>query len=206
MAEDVRTWVEARRATLAKRAWSFAEKQEIKSKLARMEPTAIRTLLGATIQASCLLEVQMLLRYQQGRDKDKWDAGLVSSLESELTELVSKAEVSSLPEGDRDLASVQLAVAYLGFLVMLHRYYHAAEAESAAAAKQSSAAGREPVGTEKGSAGAAKGSSAAGPGSPGERKGGTGPHGGAEGPHDGRSAQGDRRGGAREGFRGDRRR
>lgn len=125
MTEDVGSWIESQRAALARRAWAFAEREDIKRSLVLLEPTALRTLLGAALDASCLLEIQMLLRYQQGRDKGKW-AAIVPGLETELNEAVKAAPWDKLPAEARDAAEVQIAVVYIGFIVMLHRYYKAA--------------------------------------------------------------------------------
>jgi hypothetical protein len=133
MALETREWVEARRADLAKRAWAFADRSEIKAALAGLNTTALRTLLGAAMNASCFLEVLILLRYQQGRARDRDRDGkssqesqlkvLCPAIEKELQASVAAANEALGPAQHADVAEARLAAAWLGFLVQLHRFY-----------------------------------------------------------------------------------
>lgn len=126
MAQETREWVETRRADLAKRAWMFVEDNQIKAALSALEPTALRTLLGAAANATCLLEVFILLRYQQGRDREKWKEVLVTGIVNQLTAAAETAAASKhLKDAQEvDTAEAMLATSWLGFLVRLHRYHY----------------------------------------------------------------------------------
>jgi hypothetical protein len=133
MAEDTREWVEARRADLAKCAWQFVQNEQVQRALVALDPSALRTLLGAATDASCLLEVLILLRYQQGRDRAKWPDVLVSGIERELKDAVEAATKARGAAADPDAAEARLATSWLGFLVRLHRSsYEAAREEQRA--------------------------------------------------------------------------
>jgi hypothetical protein len=129
---DTRTWVEAERASLARRANRFVDNREIRDALVALDPSALRTLLGAAASASCLDEVLILLRYQQGRDRGKWRDVLVTGIEKQLQELVAEAKKKErAPVDDPDAAEAALATAWLGFLVQIHRFYFEAAREAA---------------------------------------------------------------------------
>jgi hypothetical protein len=127
---DTRTWVEAERAKLAKRANEFVKNAQIREALTSLDPTALRTLLGAAANASCLDEVLILLRYQQGRDRVKWRDVLVAGLEKQLQELVEVATRRTETPADLDAAGAMLATAWLGFLVQIHRFHYEAAREA----------------------------------------------------------------------------
>lgn len=129
MIEEARRWAEARRADLAKRAWTFAAKEE--RALAAMDPTALRTMLGAAANASCLREIEILLRYQHGRDRVKWPIDLVKGIEGELEKAIAAAKEAQgeLPPDVSDAGEAMIAASWLGFLVRLHRYHYEAARE-----------------------------------------------------------------------------
>ena len=128
---DTRTWVEEQRAKLAKSANRFVENASMREALTALDPTALRTLLGAAANASCLDEVLILLRYQQGRDRAKWRDLLVAGMEKELKDLVSNAKKDRAEPSEPDAAEALLATAWLGFLVQIHRYHYEAAREGA---------------------------------------------------------------------------
>src|SRR5207247_2435272 len=101
---DTRTWVEAERAKRARRANEFVKSSQIREALKALDPTALRTLLGAAANASCLDEVLILLRYQQGRDRVKWPDALVTGLEKQLQDLVDVAKRKAEAPDDPDAA------------------------------------------------------------------------------------------------------
>lgn len=129
--EDARRWAESRRADLAKRAWNFAEKKENREALAALDPTALRTMLGAAANASCLREIEILLRYQHGRDRVKWSKELVAGIEAELEQSIASAkkDQGELPPAVSDAGEAMIAASWLGFLVRLHRYHYEAARE-----------------------------------------------------------------------------
>lgn len=127
---DTRTWVEEERAKLAKRANEFVKNAQIRAALTGLDPTALRTLLGAATNASCLDEVLILLRYQQGRDRTKWPDVLVTGLEKQLQEIVDVAKRKTESPDDPDAAEAMLAAQWLGFLVQIHRFHYEAAREA----------------------------------------------------------------------------
>lgn len=68
----------ARRARMARRALELLQKEE--RALGSVTTSGIKTLMGAIRHAVCLEEVDLLLRYQQARDPEKWTARLVQGL------------------------------------------------------------------------------------------------------------------------------
>jgi hypothetical protein len=133
---DTRTWVEEQRAKLAKSANRFVENAAVREALTALDPTALRTLLGAAANASCLDEVLILLRYQQGRDRVKWRDVLVAGMEKELKELVENAKKGRAAPDEPDAAEALLATSWLGFLVQIHRYHYEAAREGAREARR----------------------------------------------------------------------
>lgn len=127
MEHQVQEWVEGERSRLAKRAWQFVERQEIKGALVGIDPTALRTLLVAASNATCIEEIFIVFRYQQGRDRDRWKEDLVAALLKELKDEVVGKSRKDHPLGDRrDRAEALLIASFLGFLVRLHRYHYEA--------------------------------------------------------------------------------
>jgi len=125
---DNRTWVEARRPALARSARQFADETQIREALAALDPSALRTLLGAASSASCLDEVLILLRYQQGRDRAKWRDVLVAGIEKQLL-AAAKVHAGTDEPDQPDQAEALLATTWLGFLVQIHRFYFEAGRE-----------------------------------------------------------------------------
>jgi hypothetical protein len=127
---ETRTWVEEERAKLAKRANEFVKNTQIRTALTALDPTALRTLLGAAANASCLDEVLILLRYQQGRDRVKWPEALVTGIEKQLQDLVEVATRKTSAPDEPDAAEAMLATQWLGFLVQIHRFHYEAAREA----------------------------------------------------------------------------
>lgn len=125
MGSEIREWVEGQRASLAKRAYRFVEGDEkIREALKKLDPNPLRVLLGAAASASCLDEVRVLLRYQHGRDKDKWPIDLVEAIDGQLRDAVDEAKKKADKPGDFDAVEAMIATIFLGFVVQLHRYHH----------------------------------------------------------------------------------
>lgn len=114
------------RPALAKRAWEFAEEAQVRSALQDLDPTPLRTLLSVANGASCLKELHIMLRYQQGRDKKTWPDVLAEGIFKATNDVVNAArpQLNGLPEADRDRAEILLAATWLGFVARLHRYQH----------------------------------------------------------------------------------
>ena len=134
MSVDVRIWVDERRAQIAKSAKRFGDAPPMREALKGLDPTALRTLLGAATNATCLEEVQILLRYQQGRDRVKWSDALVTGMEKELSAVFDTVKANRHATGEPeelDQAAALTATAWLGFLVQIHRYLYEAAREVA---------------------------------------------------------------------------
>lgn len=123
----VETWLEQQRPMLARRAKAFVlDCKEVKGALEELAPTALRTILGAANDAFCIAELELILRYQQGRDIAKWPESLVGGLLLEFQGCIKDSATATAfaQESDRDRAEVRLAVLFLGNVVRLHRYVY----------------------------------------------------------------------------------
>lgn len=136
MEPQVQQWVDKKRVALAKMAWEATESDPLKSVLGNIDPTALRTLLSAFLQTSCLEEARILLRYQQGRDRDKWPKAVVDAIEGVMR--YAEKDVSERDElkGCRDAAHVALLRAWFSYLVQLHRFHYAAQRDARAQGRQ----------------------------------------------------------------------
>jgi hypothetical protein len=99
-----------------------------KKALGELNPTALRNLFSAANEASCLEEVLILLRYQQGRDPRQWPEALVNGIVTRMEQAVKNAGLDSrlAADGDRDRAASLIAARFLSSVVRLQRYLHEA--------------------------------------------------------------------------------
>ena len=130
MDPQVQAWVEEKRSTVAKLAWEVAEKEAVKAVLGGIDPTALRTLLSAFVRASCLEEARIVLRYQQGRDRDKWPKPVVEAIEAIMARVEKEVAQSPQIAGHADEARVALLSSWLGYLVQLHRFQYTSQREA----------------------------------------------------------------------------
>lgn len=132
---EARRWADKQRADLAKSAWNFTERKDVKPTLERLDPTALRTMLSAASNASCLHEISILFRYQSGRDRSKWPADFMAAIEGEMQKIVDAAKKNGSPApssaGSVDEGEAMIVASWLGFVVRLHRYHYEAARETA---------------------------------------------------------------------------
>ena len=126
----VQAWVDGKRSTVAKLAWEAAEKETVKAVLGGIDPTALRTLLSAFLRSSCLEEARIVLRYQQGRDRDKWPKPVVEAIEAAMARVEKEVAQSPQIGAHADQAHVALLSSWLGYVVQLHRFQYTAQREA----------------------------------------------------------------------------
>ncbi|MBX3249961.1 MAG: hypothetical protein KF901_22475 [Myxococcales bacterium] len=105
-------------AELARTALEIYRDRELKQALAKVDRTQMRTVHAAFAQAGSIDEQEIVLRYQAGRFRDKWDPKLVERLLK-----VTRAAGEAMAGDSR--AKAELAARQLGFIVRLHTVVHA---------------------------------------------------------------------------------
>jgi hypothetical protein len=102
---------------MARRALDMVDK----SGLASIDVTAMRTLLAAASQAGSAEEIEIIVRYQQARFRDRWDGAFIDQLLAVLKEVGDAAKTDAATD-DKDSAAAKAIADQLGLIARVHRF------------------------------------------------------------------------------------
>jgi len=92
---------------MARRALAYKDNASLRQALAQVTPSAMQTLLGAIQHAGSLEEIEIVIRYQQARERRKWSGALVEQI---LQDLRTSAEGEPTDQTRANVAARQLGL------------------------------------------------------------------------------------------------